>query len=124
MLFCQELSLSLMVKLLLGSQGMLPIPVQKSLLLCQEKIVRRQGTILSIFYLHIFTKQGIQRKKLMSLLVSYFAFQRNRKFASSPISQIQRSVHSVLMVVRLIHLFGQTTRYCNLIARYWSLCRY
>ena len=48
--------------------------------------MKRQGTILSIFYLHIYAKQGIQRKNLMSLLVSYFAFQINRKFASSAIS--------------------------------------
>ena len=84
----RTLSLSLMVKLLLGSQGMccLYTYLQKSLLLCQEKIVRRQGTILSIFYLHIYTKQGLQRKKLMSVLISYFAFQRNRKFVSSAIS--------------------------------------
>ena len=33
-------TLSLMVKLLLGSQGMLPMNLQRSLLLCQKKIVR------------------------------------------------------------------------------------
>ena len=83
----RTLSLSLMVKLLLGSQGMLPIPVPaKVFVVVSRKIVRRQGTILSIFYLHIYAKQGIQRKNLMSLLVSYFAFQLNRKFASSAIS--------------------------------------
>ena len=84
MLFCQELS---MVKLLLGSQGMLPIPVPvKVVVVVSVKNCKETGTILSIFYLHIYTQQGIQRKKLMILLVSYFAFQRNRKFASSAIS--------------------------------------
>ena len=75
-----------MVKLLLGSQGMLPIPVRAKVVVpVSGKYCKKTGNhSFHLLLTHLHKTRDTEEK--IDELAWYFAFQRNRKFASSAIS--------------------------------------
>ena len=69
---------------------MLPIPVPaKVVVVVSGKNCKETGNhSFHLLLTHLHETRDTE-EKMMSLLVSYFAFQRNRKFASCAISKIQ-----------------------------------